>query len=285
MADTLTGITEVTNVSNAKIANLVQTYLIQESKLLPLITDYSALATPGSKSLGLPRSGGFTVGSKAENTSVEAQSVTYAADTISFNLHKTIQFLVEKFAERAAQPGIVSDMLMKAGKDMALEIDKIIAAQLLAGPSTSSPDHVIDFNDGTNDDLELADILNMRALLQAQNIEPQECFIGIHPAKESDILQIDNFIDASKWGSNEPISNGIIGKIYGLRVVVSNVFESDSVLAWHPSCLGFAFAQGISLDSEKDLANLATRYSLDFICGCTGGLDSGKRQVLIEPVA
>ena len=55
---------------------------------------------------------------------------------------------------------------------MALSVDTIIAAQLLAGPSTATPDHIIDFNDGTSNDLELADVLNIRALLQAQNIEP-----------------------------------------------------------------------------------------------------------------
>lgn len=285
MSDAIMGITEVTDVSQNKIANLVQTYLIQESKLLPLISNFSGLVTPGVKTLALPRSGGFTVGDKGEGTAVDAQIVTYAADVIALTSHKVVQFLVEKFASRAAQPAIVSDMLMKAGKDLALEVDKLIAAAILAGPSTSTPDHVIDFNDGVNNDLELADILNIRALLQAQNIEIEECYMGIHPSKEKDLLRLENFIDASRWGSNEPISRGIIGKIYGLKVVVSNVFESDSVVSWHPSAVGFAFAQGIMLDQEKDLANLATRYSLDFICGQLGGLDLGKRQVLVAPVA
>ncbi len=285
MADALMGTTETTAVANAKIANLIQSYLIQESKLLPLVTDYSSLASEGVKSISLPRSGGFVVGDKAENTAVDSQAVTYAVDTINLTIHKVIQMLVEKFAKRQAAPAILSDMMMKAGKDLAYAVDEIIAAALLAGPSTSGPDHVIDFNDGTNNDLELADVLNIRALFQAQNIDVAECYLGLNPAKEKDALAIDNFIDASKWGNSEPISNGIIGKVYGLRIVVSNVFESDSLLAWHPSSTGFCFAQGIQVASQPDLANLGDRYSLDFIAGCTSGLDSGKRQVLVEPHA
>jgi len=285
MADALFGSTESTAVSNAKIATLVQSYLVQQAKLLPLITDYSGLVSEGDKSLSLPRSGGFTVGDKAENTAVDSQIVTYAADTIPLTDHKVVQFLVEKFAKRQAAPAVLSDMLMKAGKDMALAVDALIAAQLLGGPSTATPDHVIDFNDGTNNDLELADVLNIRALLQAQNIDINECYMGIHPAKEKEMLAIDNFIDSSKYGSSEAIQNGVIGKIYGLKVVVSNSFEADSVIGWHPSAVGFAFAQGIVIDEQKDLANLATRYSLDFIAGALGGLDSGVRQVLVEPHA
>lgn len=283
MSDALIGSTETTAVSQAKIANLVQSYLVQESKLLPLITDYSYLAAPGVKSIGLPKSGGFTVGDKTENTAVDAQIVTYAADTISLATHRVVQFLVEKFAGRQAEPAVLTDMLMKASKDLAYDVDSIIAAQLLDA-SASAPDHVIDFNDGTNNDMELADVLNMRALLQAQNIDISECYLGLHPAQEKYALAIDNFIDASKWGSNEPIQNGVIGKIYGLKVVISNVFESDSLVSWHPSAVGFAFAQGIQVGTQPDLANLGDRYSLDFICGCTE-LDSGKRQVLVEPVA
>jgi hypothetical protein len=284
MVDALFGSTETTAVSNARIASLVQSYLVQEAKLLPLVTDYSSLVGPGAKSIALPRSGGFTVQDKTENTAVSSQIVTYAADAINLTTHKVVQFLAEKFATRQSAPNVLSDMLMKAGKDMAYAVDQLIAAAILAGPSTSNPDHIIDFNDGTNNDVELADFLNIRSLLLAQNIDVSECYVGLNPAKEKDVLGISNFIEAAKWGNSMPIQNGVIGQVYGLKVIISNVFETDSIVAWHPSAVGFAFGQSLVIDEQKDLANLATRYSLDFICGVTGGLDSGKRQVLVEPV-
>lgn len=71
MADALMGVTETSANALANVASVAQLYLQQESKLLPTVMDYSALAVPGAASIKLPRSGGFTVGDKSENTAVE----------------------------------------------------------------------------------------------------------------------------------------------------------------------------------------------------------------------
>ena len=120
MSDALTGLTEVTNASNATISNLVQSYLVQEAKILSKITDYSRLAVKGSKSVAIPRSGGFTPAQKTENTAVTAAIVTYASDAIVFGEPHAVQFLIEKTANLQAAPEITADMIMKAGKDMAI---------------------------------------------------------------------------------------------------------------------------------------------------------------------
>ena len=164
---------------------------------------------------------------------------------------------------------------------MAYDIDVKIAAEF-ANASTSAPDHVIQYNDATNEDMELVDILSMRKLLIDQNIDPRQCFLGVGSAQEKNMLAIDNFISAEKYGSNQPILNGEIGSVYGMRVIVSNVFGATDSYAWHPSAVGFAFQQGIRTQREYDLANLAWRYSLDYLAGFEV-LDSGKRVVLIEP--
>lgn len=82
MSDVITGVTEINSASRAEISSFAQSYLQQQSILLPTVTDYSRFAVKGAKSIALPRSGGFTVGSKTENTAVSAQSITYSADTI-----------------------------------------------------------------------------------------------------------------------------------------------------------------------------------------------------------
>ena len=68
MSDALLGLTEVTNASNAQIASVVQSYLVQEAKILTKVTDYSSLWSKGMKSVALPRSGGTTYSQKTENT-------------------------------------------------------------------------------------------------------------------------------------------------------------------------------------------------------------------------
>jgi len=276
MADALFGVTESSAAALSNVSNLIQKFLIQESKLLPLVTDYSYLATKGTNSIKVPRSGGFTVGDKSENTSVDSQIVTYASDTITLDQHRVIQFLIEKIANKQAVPAIVEDQIMKATKALALDMDNKIKTEL-ALASASAPDHEIKFNDTSNNDLELVDVLEARRLLMVQNIDPRECYMGIGPDKEKDMLAISDFIHAEKYGSSEGLVNGEIGKLFGMKVVVSNVFSAE-VVTWHPSAVGYAVQQPTELDMDKDLSNLAMRYSLDYIAGFEV-LDGGKRTV------
>lgn len=283
MADALMGVTETSANALAQVADFAQLYLQQESKLLPTVTDYSFLATPGSSSIKLPRSGGFTVGDKSENTAVDSQVITYAADTISLDQHRVVQFLLEDIANQQSMVDVIQDAVLKASKDLAFDIDSKIKAEF-DNASTSTPDHVIQYNDTTNEDIELVDILAMRKLLIDQNIDPRECFLGLGSAQEKNMLAISDFIDASKYGTNQPIMNGEIGMVYGMRVIVSNVFDGTDSYAWHPTAVGFAMQQNVRVQRDYDLANLAWRYSLDYIGGFEV-LDSGKRVVKIEETA
>lgn len=278
MADALMGVTETAANALANISNMAQSFLIQQSVLLPTVTNYSSLAVPGASSIKLPRSGGFTVGDKAENTAVNAQIITYAADSITFS-HRTVQFLVEKLAQKQSVVDVVQDAVMKATKALALDVDTKILAQL-ALASSSAPDHQLLFADTVTDVVAKADILAARKLLIDQNINPRECYIAVGSEKEAELLAISDFIDASKYGSNSPIMAGEIGMIYGMKVVV-HTSVVDQMYIWHPSACGYAFSQNIELDFDKDLANIGTRYSLDYIFGAKV-LDSGKRCVFVD---
>lgn len=278
MADALMGVTETSAAALANISSMAQSFLIQNSVLLPTATNYSALAVPGASSIKLPRSGGFTVGDKSENTAVDAQIITYAADTISFS-HRTVQFLIEKLAAKQSVVDVVSDAVMKATKALALDLDaKIITA--LNSASASAPDHQIVFADTVGDVVAKADILAARKLLVDQNINPRECYLAVGSEKEAELLALADFIQAERYGSSTPIQAGEIGMIYGMKVIVHTSI-TDYMLAWHPSAVGYAFSQPIELDFDKDLANIGTRYSLDYIFGAAV-LDGGKRCVKVD---
>ena len=279
MADALMGVTETAANALANVSRMAQLYLQQESFLMPTVTDYSSLAVKGASSIKLPRSGGFTVGDKGENTAVDAQTVTYAADTISLDQHRVVQFLTEDIAEKQSMVNTIQDMVMKASKDLAADVDSKIITELKLA-SAAAPDHIIQYTDAVNEDIELADILNARKLLQDQFIDPRECYIGIGPAQEKNMLNIANFIDAEKYGSSEPIMNGEIGKVFGLKVIVHTGFGAETCV-WHPTAVGMAFQEGVRVQRDYDLANLAWRFSLDYLAGFEV-LDSGKRNVLLE---
>ena len=275
MADALLGKTEIDAVSQELILGaMVQSYLIQEAVLFPTVNNY--VAPMGVDKLKIPRAGGFTVGDKAENTAVDAQIITYATDDLLLDKHKVIQILVEKFALKQSQVSVLSDIAMRAGKGLALQLDAdIIAALLLT--SAAAPDHRIAFAGAS---IAQVDILEAKRLLKVQNVEARECYLGINPTEEKAMLQIADFVRSDAYGSAQGLQLGVLGQIYGTKVIVHNSFTAGNAVMWHPSHVACAVQQSVEFDQDKQLEHLATRLSFDTIYGVKV-LDSGKRGVLL----
>jgi|GEM_PF-3545628 N4-gp56 family major capsid protein len=283
MADVLMGVTETNSTAIDVISSRVQEYLQQESKMLPLVSNFSDLVVPGSKQVEIPKSGGFVVNSKSENVSVDAQSITYSTDAIALDQHRVIQWLIEDIASEQSAVRILEDALMKAGKDMARDIDQALINRLEAA-SASAPDHRVGYANNPTDTIQEADILNARKLLQQQYIDPMECFLGVSPSQEEAMLKLTNFIRADYYGGGQPLVSGEIGRVFGVRVIVHNDFEDLKSIMWHPTAAGFAQQFAPRFQSDLDLANLGRRYSLDCLYG-TQTLDSGVRSVMIGTAA
>ena len=282
MADVLTGVTETVAAAHEEVSKIAQEYLIQQAKMAPLVTDYSSLAVPGSNSIALPIAGGFTVGDKGENTAVDAQTSAFTKDQIALDQHRVVQFLIEDISGWQSNVNVLKEYIMRATKDLALDMDEKIIAQLRLA-SASTPDHQIKFNDTVNEDVELVDILNARKLLIDQNLDPRECYLGVGSDKERDMLLIENFISAEKYGSNQPIAAGEIGSVYGMKVIVHTSLTAE-MISWHPSAVGYGIQSGTRYQTEKDLANLATRHSLDYLAGFEV-LQGGKYSVYTTETA
>lgn len=281
MADALQGVTEVDATIQDVVSSLIQSYLQQEALLVPTVQDWSAMAKPGLDTIKIPRAPGFTVGDKAENTPVDAQTLTYSTDDLAMDKHKAIQFLAEDIAQIQANIPMMQDVAMRMAKDLAYQVDSDIYACLKAC-SAAAPDHLIKYLDTVNNDLEVQDLVEWRRLLNIQNVPMDDRYVLIPPSKEADMLKIDNFIKANEYGSREALLNGEIGRVFGFTVIVSNVSESDAAcVAYHRSHVAFAFQRAVRFETDRDMANLATRLGADTIYGCKV-LDSGKRGVFAD---
>lgn len=275
MADVIFGKTEVDAVSQELILGaMVQEQLIQQAMLLQTVSMYPA--PMGVDLLKIPKAGGFTVGDKAENTAVDAQTITYATDDLALNKHKVIQVLLEKFAVKQSMVNALVDIAQRAGKAMALQLDTDIITALEA-VSTAAPDHKIAYVGAT---IAQVDILEAIKLLKVQNVDTKGAYLGISPTQEKAMLQIADFVRADGYGSAGGLQNGILGSIYGLKVLVHNGFADAKSLVWNPAHVAVAIQEQVAYDNQKDLANLAERHSWDMIYG-TKTLDSGKRGVLL----
>ena len=98
MTDKLIGVTEAQRM--ALILGLVQKQLIANAKLAPTVMNVSEFAVPGAKSIAFPYAGNFTVSDKAENTAVDAQILTYSADTLDLDKHKVVQWIIESVPQK-----------------------------------------------------------------------------------------------------------------------------------------------------------------------------------------
>jgi hypothetical protein len=273
MADVIFGKTEVDAVSaEIVLGNAVQQYLIQNAKLLPTVTDYSSLAGPGMDVLKIPYAGGFTVGDKTENTAVDAQTITYSADSLALDKHKVIQVLTEQYATLQSAVPVINDMALRAGKALALQIDTDIIAALIA-TSAAAPDHRIAYSGAT---LAEVDILEARKLLNDQYVPLEDRFLVVSTTQEKAILQLANLIQQDRYAGNTAIMSGEIGMAYGFRILVHTGVTYP--IAYHKSHVAVAIQQALRYQSMPDLANLAIRHSFDQVYGVKT-LDSGKRGV------
>lgn len=279
MADVIFGKTEVDAVSmEVVLGAMVQQQLIQSAILLPTVNMYPA--GPGMDKLKIPKAGGFTVGDKSENTSVDAQTITYATDDLDLDKHKVIQVLLEKFAMVQSEVNALTDIASRAGKAMALQLDTDIITALEA-TSAAAPDHRIAYVGAS---IAQADILEAIKLLKIQNVNTKECYLGISPASEKAMLGIADFVRADAYGNAAGLQQGVLGSIYGLKVLCHNGFADLKSMVWHPSHVGVGIQEQITYDFDKDLANLANRHSWDMIYGVKT-LDSGKRGVMLGTAA
>ena len=246
------------------------------------VTDYSFLAAKGVKSIAIPGSPGFdAVLDKAENTSAVLDDTNaFSVDTLNLNKHKYLQFILEDFADAQASVNVVQNHLMQAAKQIALQMDVDLITALKAA-SAATPDHLIKYIDTATNVIARGDILAARQLMVEQHINPRDCYLAVSPEKEGQLLNISDFIDASKYGSNEAIDNGVIGKIYGMPVMVHSKLTANETLVWHPSAVGVAVQVGASYKAQYDLKELGTRHSINTIYG-TLTLDGGKRNVEIS---
>ncbi len=263
MSDAITGTTETGAVQQAAIATLVQRNLFAKSALLRTVWDLSALAMPGDKSVKIPTASNFSVTKKASGTAVEAAALTYGGDTIDFDQHAVVQFLIEKRASIQSRIALAEINIMRAIEAHAKQVDVDIHAALIAGVSTSAPDHVIAF---AGSGVAAVDVLEARRLLDMQEWPADGRTLAINPNEEKALLQIDGFVRADAYGASA-IPTGKLGTLYGMEVVKTTVVTSGRPLVYHKEALAIAFQADPQLDSDKDLPNVATRYSLDQLYG------------------
>lgn len=277
------GVTEVDAVSQRDIlANMVQQYL-QASAMFPQRV-MTFTAAPGNKSVDIPRSAGFTVQTKTENVAVTPQVITWAVDNLPLSKHRVVQVNLEKIASIQSKVAQELQIAERAGLDLAYDTDLQIVAEFYAAASTTSPDHIIAYDNAmSGNTLAGADVLEAKRLLDIQKVPQDGRYLAVSPNSYSKLLAISDFIRTDAVAANqtsEGLRPGVVGRIYGFEVFMSQAVTVDQDIAFHRSALAYGVQQGVSYETDLDLPNLAQLHSFDQIYGVKG-LDLGKRHVIL----
>lgn len=261
MADAVLGNTETVALRQELIAALVQRELIDAAVLAPGVMDVSQFAEPGAQSIEFPKAGSFTVQEKNEGEEAQAQAITYATDKLDLDKERVVQWIIPKRSMMQSRVNLVADTVARAARAHARKVDVDLRDAMIAGAASTVT---------LSGDFGREEITEMRKEIRNDLFPMDNLTLAIASDFEEDMLNVQDFINADRYGSTEPIQQGEIGRVFGVTVVVSTLLTAAAgarALMWHRESTALGFQSQPDFDSDKDLPNLGTRYSLDQLYG------------------
>jgi len=260
MADVITGDAAVALTKMDLIIATAQKELAQAVKVLPTITNVSQFAEKGVDTITFPRYTSFSVTKKVSGTPVDAASLTEGVDALPLDEQAVVQYLIEKKASKQTRVNLELEYAARAAAAMGRQVDADIIAEFANAAAANDVPGVIATG------ISLDNILEMRLALDIANIPEEGRWMLVKPANEKELLSIDKF-QSGDYVQNKPLVSGFIGQIFGINVVKSNLCPANIAYMYHTEACAIGFQIDPAFDEDKDLANLAMRYSIDQLYG------------------
>jgi len=282
MADAYMANTELGATKATLISNLVQRELAFAAMLRGTITDVSNFAVKGSKSILFPKLTSFSVGARVEGALGETTAVTASTDTLNLDVNAYVSWAIDAFT--AKQTTI--DSQMEALKLAAAAQGRYVDAQIIAKLAAIAASFL---NVGAEVDVTYANLVDMRkAILKADGIIANTVIIA-SPAQEAVLMKLAEFKDASAYGANAVVPNGVIGKILGMPIYVHNGLADKQLFMYEKSALAIGFQKEAEYGEESflQLGVGAKRVAIDQYFGLAGmqialkGAAAGKSPLVV----
>ena len=126
-------------------------------------------------------------------------------------------------------------------------------------------------------DITQADILDMREQIIASNGDLSQAVLAVSTDQEKVMLQINDFVRADAYGSSN-LPNGVIGRVYGMPVIVSNLIKAQQAFVFERDGLGLAFQEGVQMSEQdaNEYGAMSKRVAVDQVFD-VGGLELGEQ--------
>lgn len=246
------------------ITSLVQRELKAQAKLLPFISDFSGFAGKGAKSIAVPRLSSFVAADRAFGASHDSTALTDDTDVINLDQNKIVAWLEDHRDNYQSTIEYRMEASKRAASAHARVVDEGICSGLISG--------AFSFENATGGSalITKADILSMRAKLLKENSEIDRMTLVISVDNEAAMLDIAEFVRADHYGSSN-IPQGMIGTVYGVKVVVSNcsTLGAQQAVMFDREGFGIAFQEGVQMSEqgENQYGALSKRVAVDQVYG------------------
>ena len=275
MSELVIGNTELAATKQDLVAALVQRTLVASSKLGGLFTDVSMYAVKGSKSISFPyRSARFAVQKRASGQAGSTQELVYANDQLALDENYYISWIIENFDNLQSVIDAETDSISDAAAAHGEQFDKDAFKELI---DSADADNNVTFSTAVTKE----NITEMIQKLDEQNVPEDMRSLIIRPVGKKQIMDIGDFVNANKLGSDRIVSRGQIGELYGVPVVMSNLwpagYTTTRALMAHREALVYGFQSGPQLGDAPALEYGvgSKRFAMDQLLGFKA-MQSGK---------
>ena len=258
MADAIHGNTELVATKEAMIAATVQRELLEGTVVAPRCMDVSQFCEPGARQIEFPKTGSFSVTNRAEGSQGDASVLTFATDAMLLDKNAYLAWIVDYKSKVQSRIDVQLELAARAARAHAYYLDAQIIAQLEAAGDATATAGAITYDI----------ILEMRKTYRDRNGILEQSTLLVGTDTEALLLDIDEFKRAEVYGS-AVIPSGVIGKIHGMNVVVSNKVAASSYYLFDREAIAFGFQAGPSYSEQgaNEFGSQAKRAVLDQIFG------------------
>lgn len=241
----VTGNAEIAPTKAEIVSTMVQKELSFKATLLSRVLDVSMFAVKGAKTISFPKfTNQFAVQKRASANPGTKQKLQFDLDTLALSEDAYIQWLIDSSdaiqSSVDVQQAYISRVAGAHGRGIDLDI---IAALIASAGLDLGADTVI-----TEDH-----ILSMRKYLLDSFCETSNMTLLVSTTQEKAMLKIPNFVLASSYGGAGAIASGVIGKVYGVEVMVHGGLAAGDAIMFDKEAVAVGFQKGAKYAEQPDI--------------------------------
>lgn len=235
------------NTKNELITSLVQRELEASLKVLPFLRDLSAFATKGNKTISVPRLSSFSAANRTFGAAFGESTLTDAVDQLLLDQNTGVLWIEDKADE--IQSSI--EFRMEAATRAAASVGRFVSDAIYAGIDGAAG---LSINAGVPADVTKDDMLALREYVLCNEGKMDQMVYLVSCDSESDLLAIADFVRSDSYGSQPTaLATGVIGRLYGVPVVIDNRIKTQQVYCIDSDGYAYASQRGTNMQEEDDI--------------------------------